>query len=156
MKKKSEKGFSILEVLIGISIFAVGLLGLMALQMSTMRTLAFSGNLTEATSLAVAKIEKLKRLSTFGHADLTDSAGGCSGGSNGDAGLDYNCNCNVDASCTTNADHYEINKGKNGIYKVYWNVWNNEPETNLKTINVIVTWPYKESIQQMNLLFIWQ
>jgi len=42
--RKSEKGFSILEVLIGISIFAIGLLGLMALQISSMRTLSFSGN----------------------------------------------------------------------------------------------------------------
>ena len=63
-KRKKEflqncRGFSLIEVLLGISIFMIGMLGVTALNVSSLKSNTFSGNLSEATLLAAAKIEEL-------------------------------------------------------------------------------------------------
>jgi type IV pilus assembly protein PilV len=52
-----EKGFTMLEVLIGLIILSVGLLGLAAMQITFLRGNSFSIKMTEATSIARNKIE---------------------------------------------------------------------------------------------------
>ena len=52
-----EKGFTLLEVLIGLIILSVGLLGLAAMQITFLRGNSFSIKMTEATSIARNKIE---------------------------------------------------------------------------------------------------
>jgi type IV pilus assembly protein PilV len=69
---REESGFTIVEVLIGIVILAVGLLGVAALQVSAMRTNSFAGNLSEANSYAQGKMEDLIAL-PYDHADLNDT-----------------------------------------------------------------------------------
>jgi prepilin-type N-terminal cleavage/methylation domain-containing protein len=65
----SEGGFTLIEVLIGISIFAIGMLAVARMQMLTVRNTTV-GNLTsQATMLANQKIEELK---TMAFADLTN------------------------------------------------------------------------------------
>ncbi|MFQ6078190.1 MAG: prepilin-type N-terminal cleavage/methylation domain-containing protein, partial [Thermodesulfobacteriota bacterium] len=52
-----EEGFTMLEVLIGLIILSVGLLGLAAMQITFLRGNSFSIKMTEATSIVRNKIE---------------------------------------------------------------------------------------------------
>ena len=62
MKEKEliNKGFPLLEVLIAISIFAVGLLGVATMQISAIRGNRLGNEVTQATFLGQAKLEELK------------------------------------------------------------------------------------------------
>jgi len=60
MQTRGDKGFSLLEVLVGMAVFMIGMLGVIVLFMSAVRMNAFSGNFSEANSLAVRKIEELR------------------------------------------------------------------------------------------------
>lgn len=82
----SEGGFTLLEVLFGISIFAIGMLAIARMQMLTVRNTTV-GNLTsQATMLAHQKMEELK---TMAFADLTNEVEN-NIDSEGNAGGDYN------------------------------------------------------------------
>ncbi len=54
-----NNGFSLLEVLVALVIFTIGILGMAALQIVTIKGNYFSNNLTEATALAQQKFEEL-------------------------------------------------------------------------------------------------
>ena len=60
---QSRKGFTLLEVLIGLIILTVGLLGLAAMQITFLRGNSFSIKMTEATSIARNKIEDFNNTS---------------------------------------------------------------------------------------------
>ncbi len=64
-----ENGFSILEILIAVSIFAVGLLAVAALQITSFRGNRVGDELTKATMLAQMQVEALKGLD-FNSANL--------------------------------------------------------------------------------------
>ena len=51
---------------------------------------------------------------------------------------------------SADADGFEINIGKNGIYSVFWNVAEDEPIANAKILNVIVQWRVKDDIRQID------
>ena len=59
---KEQHGFSLLEVLISVSIFSVGLLAVASMQMTAAKGNHFSGALTEASYLAVGQMETLLSL----------------------------------------------------------------------------------------------
>jgi type IV pilus assembly protein PilV len=61
-KLKKENGFTLLEVLVAITIFAVGLLAVAALQTSAINMNSTSGKLTNLSTLAMDQIEKLSAL----------------------------------------------------------------------------------------------
>ena len=61
-KLKKESGFTLLEVLVAITIFAVGLLAVAVLQTSAIKMNSTSGKLTNISSLAMDQIEKLSAL----------------------------------------------------------------------------------------------
>ena len=61
-QKSAESGFTIIEVLIGISIFAIGMLAVARMQYYTVRNTTV-GNLTsQATMLAHQKMEEIKAM----------------------------------------------------------------------------------------------
>ena len=57
-----NKGFSLLEVLIGFAILGVGLLAIAALQTTSVRGNFFSHNLMQATYIAQDRLESLRNL----------------------------------------------------------------------------------------------
>ena len=61
-KLKKENGFTLLEVLVAITIFAVGLLAVAVLQTSAIKMNSTSGKLTNLSTLAMDQIEKLSAL----------------------------------------------------------------------------------------------
>jgi type IV pilus assembly protein PilV len=56
----AESGFTLIEVLIGVSIFAIGLLGVAALQMHAVRNTSIGNVTSQATMLANQKMEQVK------------------------------------------------------------------------------------------------
>ena len=123
-KGHNEKGFTLLEVIVAISILTIGLLAVASMQVSAIKgnTLAFG--VTGATSWASDQIEKLIVL-PYDHEDLQDTNGdGASGLENASEATDDNPNP----------------PPTHGKYKVYWNVAVDDMADDTKTVNVIVTW----------------
>ncbi|WP_305043446.1 type IV pilus modification PilV family protein [Geoalkalibacter sp.] len=58
----NQKGFSLIEMLAAVTVLAVGLLALAGLQMTAIRTNSHAANLTEATALAQAAVERIQAL----------------------------------------------------------------------------------------------
>jgi len=135
----AEKGFSLIEVLLGIAIFMIGMLGVAALQISAVQSNTFAGNLTEATYLAGSKIEELMTID-YDHLKLTETApaDGSSGLNDAFAAADYNS---------------DPPTGRNGLYQVYWNVAPEFPLPNMKTVKVFVSWNVKGNAQQISMQF---
>ena len=169
------RGFSLLEVLLGISVFMIGMLGVTALNISSLKSNTFSGNLSEASLIAATKIEELMALD-FDDPGLFDENN------------DGNCHDTIDHSCSplpfinqdaddnsiddsgdnfglddtgADADYEELNVGKLGMFTVYWNVAENEPisiepddpsgDQRTKTINVIVEWMVKDEPRRISM-----
>ena len=57
-----DAGFTLIEVLIGMSIFAIGMLGVANLQLMTVRNTTIGDVTSQATMLANQKMEELKTL----------------------------------------------------------------------------------------------
>jgi type IV pilus assembly protein PilV len=61
-KLKKENGFTLIEVLIALTIFAVGLLAVAAMQTSAVKMNSTSNKMTNLSTLAMDQIEKLSAL----------------------------------------------------------------------------------------------
>jgi type IV pilus assembly protein PilV len=57
-----EKGFSLIEVLIGLIILAIGILAVAGMQITSIVGTSFSSNLTQASVIAQDRLEFLKGL----------------------------------------------------------------------------------------------
>ncbi len=55
-----EKGFTLIEVLIGLIILAIGILAIAGMQITSIRGTSFSNNLSQASVLAQNRLEFLK------------------------------------------------------------------------------------------------
>ena len=126
--KDNTRGFSIVEVMITISIMSIGILALASMQVSAMRGNSFAGGVTEGSTWAGDQLEKLMNLS-WDDPNLQDKD------LDGAAGLD---NVGFDNDPDTQADaDFRTDEGQ---FAIHWNVADNVVTSNTKTINVIVTW----------------
>lgn len=125
-KRCNESGFSIIEVMIAISILSIGILALASMQVAAMRGNSFAGSVTEGSTWALDQIEKLMNLS-WDDASLQDAD------LDGAAGLE---NIGIDTGTQADADFRVIR----GRYAIHWNVADNVVTANTRTVNVIVTW----------------
>jgi len=132
-----EKGFSLLEVLTGVMIFAFGMLGVAALLIATVRDNSFSGSMSEANLLMASKVDVLLNMV----ADYNSEAALRDTDLDGIGGID---------DVGPAADHVDHLQGKNGKFEVYWNVAKDVPITNTKTIAVSVNWKDKDSDKQVS------
>jgi type IV pilus assembly protein PilV len=123
-----ESGFSIIEVMIAISILSIGILALASMQVAAMRGNSYAGSVTEGSTWALDHIEKLMNL-PWDDASLQD------GDLDGAAGL-ANIGFDNNPSTQTDAD-FMVTRGR---YSIHWNVANNVVTANTRTVNVIVTW----------------
>ena len=119
---QNDAGFTIIEVMIAISILAVGLLGVAAMQTSAIQVNSAAGQMTTRMNWAQDKMEELKALAfsdpwleTAGNPPGVDSAG------------------NTHEQTTSDG------------YTVRWDVADNTPASNTKRIVVTVTGKGKTS-----------
>ena len=146
----NNRGFSLLEVLLGITIFMIGMLGVTALNISSLKSNTFSGNLSEATIVATSKLEELMvrdfddPASELFDVDNDGNCQDCVPFVNQDADDDGMDDDDPDDTAAdvdnrpnfglndfgANADYGPETVTKNNItYNVYWNVAENEPVT---------------------------
>ena len=121
-KIKCQSGFTLLEIIIALFVLSIGILAVATLQLTSLKGNSKAGRITEASNAAADQIEKIMSLpySTF-----TDGLGT----NTGVAGLD---DFPATDGSTLSGD---------GNYKVYWNVAENVPSPDTKTIKVIVDPP---------------
>jgi type IV pilus assembly protein PilV len=115
-------GFTVLEVIVAISILSVGLLALATMQATAIKGNDMAGNITGAVTLASAQMERLIAL-PYDDPLLEDKDG------DGFGGL-------ADSTAAT-ADYPPVDRER---YWVCWNVAVDDVLENTKTINVIVEW----------------
>ncbi|RLB42456.1 MAG: hypothetical protein DRH12_05710 [Deltaproteobacteria bacterium] len=127
-KKKGELGFSLIEVLVAVAILCVGVLATASMQGAGSRNSVISDTRTKATTLAADRIEKLVDLS-WTDPLLSDADG------DGQAGLG-DTQFDNDPSTQSDADHQVVDND----YTIYWNIADNFPINDTKTLKVIVTW----------------
>ncbi|MBU0728194.1 MAG: prepilin-type N-terminal cleavage/methylation domain-containing protein [Proteobacteria bacterium] len=171
----TEKGFSILEVLLGIAIFMIGMLGVAMLQISSIKGNTFSGNISEAISIATSKLEELMAR-PYDDAELVDTNGdgGTAADANSDGADDDNddddapplgpdvlagdgvVNFGLDQGLASLADRDHpvaapVGQGTHNKYRVFWNISEDSVVENTKTIKVHVIWNVKGQSQTVNM-----
>lgn len=119
-RPRAPAGFTLLEVMIALAILAVGLLAIARMQMTAIQGNADARDVTRATKWARDKIEDLM-IRGYDDTMLTDMDG------DGGAGLD---------DIGEGADRSEARGG----YTVFWNVSEDDPVANAKTVRVVVAW----------------
>jgi len=112
---KTEDGLTIIETLIAVAVFSIGLLAIINMQISSRKISTQAMNMTKAINLANHKIEEL-------------------------ISLQYDDNMIKDSNAEIGYfTEYTENNIDNG-YDVQWKVDDNSPMNNTKTIIVSVLW----------------
>ena len=111
MGMKGQEGFTLLEVIVAISILMFGILAVASMQSASIRGNALSISLTEGTALAADRVEKILTRS-WTHADLTHNTTGT----------------------------YHSDPSPPSGFTVRWTVTDNSPITDTKTVLITVSW----------------
>ena len=131
--RDDQTGFLLIEVMIAIVIFAIGVMAVCNMLVSGYKGSAVARRYTEASTIGMNKIEELMALpcKTFDPAQLDpDLVDRDNDGGAGDKGL-------FDATIAT-ADRHVTDPS--GLYEIFWNIADNDLAENTKTVSVIVTW----------------
>jgi type IV pilus assembly protein PilV len=129
MTNHNEQGFTLVEVLISMTIFAFGVLAVINMQMLSASMNFKARGMTEAVIIAQSKVEELSAL-PYSDAALQDTNG------DGLAGFTI-IKEDVDAGNADQSDNTDA------PYLLFWNVADDEPMANTKKIRVIVRWNVK-------------
>ena len=129
MSSHKNDGFTILEILVAITILAFGLLAIATMQGASIKGNARAISISEGVTLAQDRAERIGRLA---YDDVTlDDGDGINAGS---AGLD-------DDEANSDEQEGSVKLVPNGRdYNIYWNVAEDWPITNTKTIRLFVVW----------------
>jgi prepilin-type N-terminal cleavage/methylation domain-containing protein len=130
---RRQRGFGLLELLIAMSILAIGTLGILKLQMQSGLGNTSARFQSAATNLARSKMEEIRRLDTYtvqegAKTDVEDDGGG------NDLG-DWDP---PDHSIGPLSESRDDTGAK--LYTVMWNVRDDDPIAGFKTIRIRVKW----------------
>ncbi len=139
-----NQGFSLVEVLVALAIFLIGVLAVATLQLTSISANTKANLMTSGTNLTKSKLEELMALN-FGNADLQDLDGDGAAGL-GDIGFDDKTDTLGDADYGPIPD--------TGSQRVYWNVAQNVPASGMLTIRVIGRWQEKGQWKETRLDFV--
>lgn len=140
-----EQGFSLIEVLIALVVFSVGILAVASMQITSTGGNAKARYISEATNWGMDKMEDLLSRS-YDDSALSDNNGDGTGQDSNKNGIDDDdegthvdgvANFGLGDNTATAAD----GTSTEGKYTIYWNVAVDQPIPNTKTIRVIVTHP---------------
>ena len=118
-----SKGFTLMEVLIGLAIFSIGILGVAAMQISATNGNSLAGRITSNMTWAFDRVEELMALP---YTDAALSAGDHSVTAGSD-GIDNNSDGEIDEA------------GETGNISMQWTVTDDMPMNRTKTIQITVT-----------------
>ena len=125
-KMPDNNGFTLIELMIALAVFTIGLLGIASMQINSIQGNSFAFKTTTATTLAQAQIEELTSLD-YDHPNLADTDNDGQGGLSDTA-------ANADFSRIVNMEEQ---------YTLSWNIAEDYPNTDNKLIRAIVTWTGK-------------
>ena len=130
----NQKGFTLLEILIAITILSVGLLALAEMTVYVIRSNTVGNKIAKATVMAEDKLEQLKKLG-YSHTQLSNS------GDNNDVSTNIHSN----TALFTSPDHTNTCDSSCSVTisqtpQRVWNVADDTPASGMKTVTVIVGW----------------
>ncbi len=182
--KKNQSGFTLIEVLIGMTVFAIGILGVAAMQLSAMKGNSYASHLTEASTITQNKIEELILLNYDDHVlfdddrdddDLNGGNGtnqdkkpianppltdiGGNGVDDDDEGTPVDGVKDFGLNCTDEinkkSDEKYQSNGVTGVqYTTFCNIAIDEPNVGAKTIRLITTWTEKGATRTVTMDYI--
>jgi type IV pilus modification protein PilV len=120
---RDEQGFSLIEVIVALVVLTIGVLAVNAMQTVSIRGNKTASDITKATNWSADQVERIFRMD---YDDLADT------NENGNAGLD-----NTGALPAVDA---VVANDPNGDFTIVYNVAEEYPLDNIKTVHVIVTW----------------
>ena len=124
----NQRGFTLVEVLMAMAIFLIGILAVLMMQIKAIDTNSSARNVTENYTWAMDKIEKLLALD-YTAADLSSGDHSIEAGSFTQAtdGIDNNANGQIDES------------GESGQIYISWFVQDDYPVEDIKSVRVTVS-----------------
>ena len=132
----SQSGFTLLEVLIALFIFSIGILGVNAMQLTSITGNSKANRITQASNLAADQIETILSLDYDNVALNDNDADGTAQDANSDGTDDNGGNFGLDDVTAATADGNA--PSVDGNYQIFWNVAVDHPLPHTKTINFIV------------------
>lgn len=141
----NQKGFNLVEIMVAMSIFAIGFLAMAKMQITALQGNYNARGTTEAVTLLHSKVEELRML-PYGHADLSN---------NGQLGNPANVTL-ATLPGAADAGHGEaaLQNFQGNNYRVVWNVRENWPTADVKTVRVIVAWNERELKRRLSSDFV--
>lgn len=132
-KKIQENGFTLLEVLIAVFILTIGILGVNALQITSIRGNSTARGLSESTNFAAVQVEELIQAPYTPPNPCASDDGSsdyflCDDNNDGVAGLDN------DETTASPPDGTAVSPDNK--QSIYWNVANDTPVARTKTVRV--------------------
>jgi prepilin-type N-terminal cleavage/methylation domain-containing protein len=127
-KHRSQEGFTLIEVLVAILLLTVGILAAASMQVSALTGNSLASRLTQASTLAGATVEELMALG-FEDDLLADTV---------PAGTINSADSSVLAAALNNLDTAVSQAQQPEGFEIFWNVADNYPFVDCKTIRVMV------------------
>ena len=132
-RKHNDAGFTLIEVMIALLVFAIGVLALARMQLAAVKGNATAEGITEAVVFGSDQIEQMLSW------DYDDSR--LDSSNDGDFTL-------ADGSTITR-DGYQADP--DGRFDVYWDVTDDSPAADSKTIDIEVYWQWKGDQKTLSL-----
>lgn len=143
MRIQNDKGFTLIEVIVALGVFSIGIFATFMLQGTVVKGNANAHRVSDAVNWGSDRVELLISMPYDSHNNGADDDGDGAideadeffvdgaGSNNDQGGLD-------DAPPTNTADNSVAVNSPGGAYTVYWNVAEDFPNTNMKTVRFIV------------------